>query len=396
MTRELNNKKILLGITGSVAAYRSIDLARRLTEEGASVHVIMTDAARRFITPLTFEAVSRNQVHCTLFDDPLSHITLPADADLMVIAPITANLIGKFAQGIGDEILSTCLLSFRGKVIIAPAMNWRMYENGFVQENLRRLHSHGVVQVGPERGSLACGEEGIGRMADVRRIIEAISDSISRKDLSGKRIVVTAGPTREYLDPVRFISNRSSGRMGFAIARAASRRGAEVVIVSGPSSLEPPYGAEYVPVDTASEMRESVLGNLYRCDALIMAAAVADFMPLKKEDRKMEKSDGMVLELVKTPDILSELGTMEKRPLLVGFAAETGPDLNRAKKKLLDKGADMIVFNDVTSVGSGFDVDTNEITLIDRESATPFPLMKKDEAAEVILDRVLQLLLDFC
>jgi phosphopantothenoylcysteine decarboxylase/phosphopantothenate--cysteine ligase len=396
MTRELNNKKILLGITGSVAAYRSIDLARRLTEEGASVHVIMTDAARRFITPLTFEAVSRNKVHCTLFDDLLSHITLPADADLMVIAPITANLIGKFAQGIGDEILSTCLLSFRGKVIIAPAMNWRMYENGFVQENLRRLHSHGVVQVGPERGSLACGEEGIGRMADVRRIIEAISDSISRKDLSGKRIVVTAGPTREYLDPVRFISNRSSGRMGFAIARAASRRGAEVVIVSGPSSLEPPYGAEYVPVDTASEMRESVLGNLYRCDALIMAAAVADFMPLKKEDRKMEKSDGMVLELVKTPDILSELGTMEKRPLLVGFAAETGPDLNRAKKKLLDKGADMIVFNDVTSVGSGFDVDTNEITLIDRESATPFPLMKKDEAAEVILDRVLQLLLDFC
>jgi phosphopantothenoylcysteine decarboxylase / phosphopantothenate---cysteine ligase len=394
MTRELKNKKILLGITGSVAAYRSIDLARRLTEEGASVHVIMTDAAGRFITPLTFEAVSRNKVHSTLFDDPFSHITLSADADIMVVAPITANLIGKFAQGIGDEILSTCLLSFRGKVVIAPAMNWRMYENRFVQENLRRLHSHGVVQVGPERGSLACGEEGVGRMADVPRIIEAISDSISKKDLSGRNIVVTAGPTREYLDPVRFISNRSSGRMGFAIARAASRRGAEVVIVSGPSSLEHPYGAEFVRADTASEMRESVLRNLRRCDALIMAAAVADFMPLKKEDKKIEKSDRMMLEIVQTPDILSEIGAMEKRPLLVGFAAETGPDLDRAKRKLLDKGADMIVFNDVTSMGSGFDVDTNEITLIERESVIPFPLMKKDEAAEVILDRVLQLLLD--
>ncbi len=394
MMRELKNRKILLGITGSVAAYKSVDLVRKLVEEKASVHVIMTDAARYFITPLTFEAVSQNRVHSTLLDDPISHITLTADADLMVIAPITANMISKFAQGIGDDLLSTCILSFRGKVIIAPAMNWRMYENAMVQDNLRRLLAHGIVKVGPERGSLACGEEGIGRMADVKRILETIRAVISTRDLVKRRILVTAGPTREYLDPVRFISNRSSGKMGFAIASAASRRGAEVVLVGGPSSLEPPYGVEYVPVDTASEMREALHGNIGGCDVLIMAAAVADFMPLVKEDRKIEKSDRMVLEFVKTPDILSEVGSMEKRPLLIGFAAETGYDPGRAKRKLIEKGIDMIVFNNVSSKGSGFDVDTNEITLIDRETVSPFPLMTKDEAADVILDRVVQLLLD--
>jgi len=392
--RDLQNRKILLGVTGSIAAYKSVDLARKLVEEKASVHVIMTNAARYFITPLTFEVVSQNKVHFNLFDDPISHITLTADADLMVIAPITANMISKFAQGIGDDLLSTCILSFRGKVIIAPAMNWRMYENGMVQDNLRRLLAHGIVKVGPERGSLACGEEGIGRMADIQRILETVKAVISSKDLLKRRILVTAGPTREYLDPVRFISNRSSGKMGFAIARAALRRGAEVVLMSGPSSLELPYEVEYIPVDTASEMREALLRNMSGCNALIMAAAVADFMPLMKEDRKIEKSDRMMLEFVKTPDILSEVGSMEKRPLLIGFAAETGHDLSSAKRKLLEKGIDMIVFNNLSSKGSGFDVDTNEITLIDRETVSPFPLMTKDEAADVILDRVVQLLLD--
>jgi phosphopantothenoylcysteine decarboxylase / phosphopantothenate---cysteine ligase len=392
--RDLQNRKILLGVTGSIAAYKSVDLARKLVEEKASVHVIMTNAARYFITPLTFEVVSQNKVHFNLFDDPISHITLTADADLMVIAPITANMISKFAQGIGDDLLSTCILSFRGKVIIVPAMNLRMYENGMVQDNLRRLLAHGIVKVGPERGSLACGEEGIGRMADIQRILETVKAVISSKDLLKRRILVTAGPTREYLDPVRFISNRSSGKMGFAIARAALRRGAEVVLMSGPSSLEPPYEVEYIPVDTASEMREALLRNMSGCNALIMAAAVADFMPLMKEDRKIEKSDRMMLEFVKTPDILSEVGSMEKRPLLIGFAAETGHDLSSAKRKLLEKGIDMIVFNNLSSKGSGFDVDTNEITLIDRETVSPFPLMTKDEAADVILDRVVQLLLD--
>jgi phosphopantothenoylcysteine decarboxylase / phosphopantothenate---cysteine ligase len=394
MMRELRNKKILLGVTGSIAAYKSVDLARNLVEEKASVHLVMTDAARCFITPLTFEAVSRNRVHCTLFDDPFSHITLTADADLMVIAPITADMISKLAQGAGDDLLSTCVLSFRGKVIIAPAMNWRMYENGIVQDNLRRLLAHGIVAVGPERGSLACGEEGTGRMADIKMILETIRAVIGTKDLLERRILVTAGPTREYLDPVRFLSNRSSGKMGFAIASAASRRGAEVVLVSGPSTLEPPYGVEYIPVDTASEMREALLRNMGGCNALIMAAAVADFMPLVKEDRKIEKSDRMMCEFVKTPDILSEIGSMEKRPLLIGFAAETGHDLDSAKRKLIEKGIDMIVFNNVSSKNSGFDVDTNEITLIDRETVSPFPLMTKDEAADVILDRVVQLLLD--
>jgi len=388
----LKNKKILLGVTGSIAACKSVDLARRLTEAGAEIRVIMTEASTKFISPLTFEIVSRGRVYTDTFREPMSHIALTSEAELMVIAPATANIIGKFANGIADDMLSTCLLAFRGKVVVAPAMNWRMYENPAFQRNLQDLLSRGVIKVGPVRGSLACGEDAIGRMADVQEIFEAVRSALSKKDLAGRKILVTAGPTREYLDPVRFISNRSSGKMGYAIAGAAIRRGAEVILISGPSPVRPPSGACLIQVETTIDMRDAVIRNMADCSAVIMAAAAADFTPPERSTTKIEKSDdGLTLRLIKAPDILSEIGAMKQRPILVGFAAETTDDPGRAREKLLKKGADIIVFNNVASADSGFDVDTNRVTMIERNGETSFPLMSKDEVADLLLDRVANL-----
>lgn len=390
----LKSKKILLGVTGSIAVHKAVDLARRLSEEGAIVNVIMTAAARNFVSPLSFEVASGNRVYSDVFEDPLSHITLTADADLMVVAPATANIIARFANGIADDMLSACFLSFRGNVLIAPAMNWRMYENPVFQKNLQYLLSIGAVQVGPEKGSLACGENATGRMSEVQDIMEAVKKALSKKDLSARKIIVTAGPTREHLDPVRFISNRSSGRMGYAIAGAALRRGAEVMLISGPSHIKPPSGAEFVAVETAMEMRDAVISNLKGSSALIMAAAVADFSPESKSNSKMDKAEETSIKLKRNPDILSEIGAMKTRPLLVGFAAETGDNISRAREKLLKKNVDIGVFNNVLSAGSGFDVDTNEVTLIERDGNVPLPLMTKDEVADFLLDRVINRLKD--
>lgn len=385
----LKNKKILLGVTGGVAAYKAVDLIRRLKDDGASVTVIMTDASKNFITPLSLQIASGSKVYSGLFEDPMSHIELSRDADLMLIAPATANIIGKFANGIADDLLSTCILSFRGKVVIAPSMNWRMYENPIVQGNLKRLTAHGILQVGPDKGTLACGEEGVGRMAEVNEITEAVKSALSKKDLSKKKVIVTGGPTREYLDPVRFISNRSSGKMGYAVAGECIRRGAEVILISGPSALQAPKGLKaFVKVETAGEMREAVFKNLSKTDIVIMAAAPADFSPEKKEKIKIGKSEKLSIKFKNTPDILAEIGRLKKRPLLVGFAAETGKRLDRARAKRTRKGADIIVFNDVTEAGSGFDVDTNRITIIEKERETPLALMSKDDASEKILDSV--------
>lgn len=385
----LKNKKILLGVSGGVAAYKAVDLIRRLKDDGASVTVVMTDASKNFITPLSLQIASGNKVYSGLFEDPMSHIELSRDADLMLIAPATANIIGKFANGIADDLLSTCILSFRGKVVIAPSMNWRMYENPMVRGNLNRLTAHGILQVGPDKGTLACGEEGVGRMADVNEIIEAVKSALSKKDLSKKKVIVTGGPTREYLDPVRFISNRSSGKMGYAIAGECIRRGAEVILISGPSALQAPRGLKaFVKVETAGEMREAVFKNLSKTDMVIMAAAPADFSPEKKEKIKIDKSEKLSIKFKNTPDILAEIGKLKKRPLLVGFAAETGKRLDRARAKRMRKGADIIVFNDVTEAGSGFDVDTNKITIIGKDREKPLPLMTKHEASEAILDVV--------
>ena len=387
----LRNKSILLGITGGVSAYKSIDLIRRLREEGALVTVIMTEAAKHFVTPLSIEVASRNKVFSDLYADPMAHISLSADADIMVVAPATANIIGKFAHGIADDLLSLSFLSFNGKVVIAPAMNWRMYENPVFRRNLDTLLNLGVIQVGPEKGSLACGEEGIGRMAEVPDIIETTKGALTIKDLTDENIMVTAGPTREYLDPVRFLSNRSSGKMGYALARAAFRRGAQVTLISGPSSLPRPKGVTFIPVDTAGDMHSAVNRELASSTILIMSAAVSDFMPAEKSGEKIEKSDELFLTLTGTPDILSAVGKKKNRPFIVGFAAETGRKLEKARKKFKHKNMDLIVFNDVTEAGSGFDVETNNVVLIDKKKESELPLLNKDDVADAILDRIVEL-----
>jgi phosphopantothenoylcysteine decarboxylase/phosphopantothenate--cysteine ligase len=387
----LKNKSVLLGVTGGIAAYKAVDLIRRLREEGSSVTVIMTENAKNFITPLSLEVASQNKVYSDIFSDPMAHIMLPANADIMVIAPATANIIGKFARGIADNLLSTSFLSFKGKVVIAPAMNWRMYDNYVLQDNLRYLLSHGVTQVGPEKGSLACGEEGMGRMSDVSDIVEAIRSSITKKDLLNEKIIVTAGPTREYLDPVRFISNRSSGKMGYAVARAAVRRGAKVTLISGHSFLQQPKGVHFISVETAGDMLHAVNKELHSSTVLIMAAAVSDFMPAERAKGKIDKSGKLFLKLKSTPDIILEAGKSRNRPFIIGFAAETGRKIDRAKRKLKEKNMDMIVFNDVTESGSGFNVDTNRIIIIDKEKEIELPLLSKDFAADTILDRLVEI-----
>jgi len=387
----LGNKTVLLGVTGGVAAYKAVELTRRLGDEGASVKVIMTDAAKKFITPLSLEIASRNKVYTDLFSDPMSHIMLPAHADVMVIAPATANIIGKLAHGIADDLLSTCLLAFQGKVVIAPAMNWRMYENHIVQENLKSLVSRGIIQVGPEKGELACGEEGMGKMSDISDIIEAIRAALTRKDLLKEKILVTAGPTREYIDPVRFLSNRSSGKMGYAIAKAALRRGAEVTLISGHSSLHQPKGVKFFSVETAAEMLHVIKRELHSSTVFIMSAAVSDFMPEGTDREKIEKTKTLLLRLTRTPDIIAEVGKRKERPFLIGFAAESGQKIARARKKRREKNMDMIIFNDITEAGSGFDVDTNRVVIIDRKKERKLPLMSKDSVADAILDRLVEL-----
>ena len=387
----LRNKSILLGITGGVSAYKSIDLIRRLREEGALVTVIMTEAAKHFVTPLSLEVASRNKVFSDLYADTMAHISLPAGADIMVVAPATANTIGKFAHGIADNLLSLSFLSFKGKVVMAPAMNWRMYENPVFRKNLDTLLNLGVIQVGPEKGSLACGEEGIGRMAEVPDIIEATKGALTINDLADENILVTAGPTREYLDPVRFLSNRSSGKMGYALARAALRRGAQVTLISGPSSLPQPKGVKFIPVDTAGDMHSAVNRELVSSTILIMSAAVSDFMPAEKSGEKIDKTGKLFLKLTATPDILSAVGKKKNRPFIVGFAAETGRKLEKARKKLKHKNMDLIVFNDVTEAGSGFDVETNKVVLIDKKKESELPLLNKDDVADAILDRIVEL-----
>lgn len=387
----LRNKSLLVGIAGGVAAYKSVELVRRLKQEEALVSVVMTEVSKNFVTPLSLEIASQGRVYSSLFDEPMAHIKLPADADVTVIAPATANIISKFANGIADDLLSTCLLSFRGKVIIAPSMNWRMYENPIFQQNLKKIISLGVIQVGPESGDLACGEEGIGRMSDISDIVEAVKGALSRKDLVNENIVVTAGPTREYLDPVRFISNRSSGKMGFSMAKAARDRGANVTLISGPSSLKRPDGLKFIQIETSKEMLNAVKRQMHDATVLIMAAAVSDFTPLQKSETKIEKSGKLSSRLCQTKDIISEVSKADKRPFIIGFAAETGKNINRAIEKMRNKKMDMIVFNDVTEPGSGFEVDTNRVVIIDKKGKTSPGLMSKDSVAEAILDRLVKI-----
>lgn len=385
-------KNILLCVTGSIAAYKSVEIARRLTGSGNSVSVVMSGAATHFISPLTFETVTGNKVYSDLFDEPLSHIILPENADLLLIAPATANIIGKFASGIADDLLSTILLAYEGPVIIAPAMNSKMFSNPIVKKNIKTLSKLGISFIGPGSGSLACRDEGVGRMSDPEEITEAVISELAVKDLKGCRVLVTAGPTIEPVDPVRFLSNRSSGRMGYEIARAALRRGADVTLISGPSSLKPPFGVSLFKVESTEEMRKIVLKKYRSCDSVIMAAAVSDFSPSATGRKKIKKSELSALKLKRTPDILKELGTKKGKRMLVGFAAESSRDIKSATAKIKAKNLDMIVLNDITKKGAGFDVDTNIVTIINRKGeAVDYPKMKKIEIADIILDRIKEL-----
>lgn len=388
----LRDQNILLGVTGSIAAYKSVDLARRLVENGARVKVVMSDASIRFITPYIFEAVTVNQVFTDLFKDPFSHITLSKEANLFIIAPATANTINKFSCGIADNLLSNLWLTYEGPVLIAPAMNCRMYRNPIVKKHIRELKQSGVQFVGPVSGSLACGEEGEGRMVEVAEIVEAAAAALSKKDLKGQNILITAGPTVEPIDPVRFISNRSSGKMGYALARAAFRRGAEVTLISGPSAQEPPRGVSFIAVERASEMEDEVFKQFKSATSVIMAAAVSDFSPSDIAEVKLRKKDEMSLKLKKTTDILRELGKKKGGRVLVGFAAESGKDIKSATEKLKEKNLDLIVLNDISRKDAGFDVDTNVVTLIDSKGrVSEYPVMKKIDVADIILDRMLEM-----
>jgi phosphopantothenoylcysteine decarboxylase/phosphopantothenate--cysteine ligase len=387
--------KVVLGVSGGIACYKAVELVRLLIKAGFAVQVIMTRGAIEFVTPLTFQTLSGNPVATESFsltqESEIGHIQLADSADLVVIAPATANIIGKVANGIADDLLTTVIMATQAPVLIAPAMNIHMYENPILQENLRKLVRVGYHLMEPAEGFLACGYEGKGRLPDPETIFDQIERLVKKPDLEGEKFLITAGPNREAIDPVRYISNRSSGKMGYALARAALRRGAEVTLVSGPTALQPPHGARVVPVITAAEMRAAVIKEFASCTAVIMAAAVADYRPTLDSRHKIKRGNGPIeLRLEPTPDILKELGQNKAGKILIGFAAETEELTANAAKKLNGKNLDMIVANNVADAGSGFDGDTNIATILDRSGAIQaLPLMRKDELADRIYDHFL-------
>ena len=390
----LTGKKIILGVTGGIAAYKAVELLRLLTKAGADVHVIMTRSAEEFITPLTFQTLSMNPVSTSLFnlisEREIGHISLADRADLFIIAPATADIVGKLAGGIADDMLTTTVMATKAPVLIAPAMNVNMYQNPLYKENEAKLKRHGYLFVEPAKGLLACGWEGEGKLQEPGVIFEEAVTALTPKDLVGEHLLVTAGPTREELDPIRFLSNYSSGKMGYAIARTARRRGASVTLITGATCLEVPWGVKSVAVESAEEMRAAVLDHLAASTIIIKAAAVADYRPRLRADEKIKKADSpLVLELTKNPDILAELGKIKAERLLVGFAAETENLLGNAAIKLAEKNLDMIVANDVSQAGAGFNVDTNIVKLLFKNGQVEeLSLMGKEALADVILDRV--------
>ncbi|GGE16879.1 phosphopantothenoylcysteine decarboxylase [Marinithermofilum abyssi] len=389
----MKGKRIVVGVSGGIAVFKAASLVSQLNQRGADVRVIMTESATRFVTPLTFQTLSRNPVAVDTFDekDPsvVTHIDLADHADLFVIAPATANILAKMAHGLGDDMLSTTLLATQAPILVAPAMNVHMYENPVVQENIKKLCRLGVRFVEPGSGQLACGYVGRGRMAEPEKIVEVVEEMLAEpgSQLQGKKVVVTAGPTREPMDPVRYFTNRSSGKMGFALAEAAAAAGAEAVLVAGPSSLETPVGVRRVDVTTAEEMLQAVLEEMEEADVIIKAAAVADYRPAEVKGSKIKKADDRLqVELVKTPDIAAEVGRRKGRRLLVGFAAETDQVETYARDKLQRKNMDMIVANDVSEPGAGFEGDTNIVTVFDKHGEVlRLPQLSKREVARRLI-----------
>ena len=389
----LKGKTVLLGITGGIAAYKIANLASALVKLHADINVIMTQNATNFINPITFESLTGNKCIVDTFDRnfkfKVEHIALAELADVFMIAPASANVIGKIANGIADDMLTTTFMACKKKKILAPAMNTNMYENPIVQDNIKKLKDYGMEIIEPATGYLACGATGSGKLPDEKILLEYILREVAyEKDLSGKTVLVTAGPTREAVDPVRFISNHSTGKMGYAIARCASLRGARVILVSGPVSIEPPLFAELVPVVSAEDMYNAVMKYKYEADIIIKSAAVADYTPVTISSEKIKKQDGdMRIELRRTKDILKELGqSRRENQFICGFAMETENLIENAFKKLESKNVDMIVANSLKTEGAGFGTDTNVVTFITEDGKTELPLMSKDEVAMKILD----------
>ncbi|MBM3477122.1 MAG: bifunctional phosphopantothenoylcysteine decarboxylase/phosphopantothenate--cysteine ligase CoaBC [Armatimonadetes bacterium] len=394
----LEGRRVVLGVTGSIAAYKACDVLRGLQKEGAQVRVVMTAAAQELVRPTVFRSLSGSPVLTGMFDDPqgedIKHIALTEWAELILVAPATANLIGKVASGIADDLLSTVISAAGCPTLFAPGMNFRMWENPVVQGNVRKLKGLGYRFCGPVEGRLASGAVGVGRMADADEIVRAAVQALTGDDEGkGLRVLITAGPTREFIDPVRFISNPSSGRMGYAMAEAAAKTGAEVCLVSGPTELTPPAGVEMVRVCTAEEMRAAVTERVPQADVFVGVAAVADFAPAETAGAKIARADGdLTLALRPTADIIAEVGRAKGDRIVVGFAAEAGEGVERARRKLEAKSLDLVVLNDVTEPGSGFEVETNRVTLIRRDgSAEPLPLMLKTDLARHIWQEVLKL-----
>ncbi|HAE92367.1 MAG TPA: bifunctional phosphopantothenoylcysteine decarboxylase/phosphopantothenate--cysteine ligase CoaBC [Tissierella sp.] len=399
----LKDKTIILGVTGGIAVYKAADIVSRLKKLHANVEVIMTEGATEFVTPLTFQTMSGNVVHREMFSEIINydveHISLAQKADLILIAPATANTIGKIANGIADNLLTTVIMASTAKIVFAPAMNTKMYQNPIVKDNMEKLKKIGYSFIQPAVGMLACGDYGEGKMAEPVDIVEYIVDSFIKKDLSEKKIVITAGPTMEPLDPVRYMTNHSSGKMGYSIAKEAVTRGAEVVLISGPTSITPPRGIELIKVKTTEDMLKAVDKYFHSCDVLIKSAAPVDYRPETVSSTKIKKKenekDELIIKYVKNPDIAAHFGKQKKNQIMVGFAAETNNLDEYAMEKLKKKNLDFIVANDVTKEGAGFNFDTNIVTIIDKEgNKNTYPMMNKREVAKVILDRVKSILDD--
>ena len=399
MPSEMKKPCVVLGVTGGIAVYKACELLRLLQKRGIDVFVVMTKNACRFVAPLTFETLSGHPVAVDTFDRPqtweVEHIALAKRADLFLIAPATANIMGKMACGIADDMLSTTVMATRAPVLVAPAMNTGMWENAAVQQNVKTLRARGVEIVAPVSGHLACGDSGAGKLEDVAVIAERACELLfAKRDMEGLRVMVTAGPSREALDPVRYISNRSSGKMGYAIAQAAQKRGAEVTLLSGPVAIEAPQGVKLVPFTTTQELLDRASELAQEQDLLIQAAAPADYRAKEIAPQKIKKQGGepMTFTLVENPDVAATLGKAKRSgQVFVGFAAETNDVLAHARDKLARKNLDMIVANDVTRPGAGFDVDTNIVTLITKDGQEALPMMSKAEVAQRILDRALAL-----
>lgn len=397
MSRYLQGKKVLLGLTGGIACYKSAELVRQLVREGAQVHVLMSEAAQRFITPLTMQSLTGNQVATDLFDLShelhIGHIRLADMAHAYLIAPATADVIAKLAHGLADDIVTTVALATRAPVLVAPSMNVNMFEHPLLQRNLDLLRSSGYRLIPPGEGELACGWQGKGRLAEPTVLLAEVERALAPQDFAGERVLVTAGPTREFLDPVRFLTNRSSGKMGFELAKAAWRRGAQVVLIAGPVSLPTPHGVERYDVVSAEDMHRAVAREFQKATMLFMCAAVADYRPAERHPTKLKKqSVGWSIAVEPTVDILSRVAAHKEQRFVVGFAAETADLEEEGRRKLLHKGLDLVVANDVSRADAGMEADVNAAILLDRFGGRlELPLMSKADLADAILDRVAEL-----